>query len=170
MKSLSWMPLGSWIEFLPTLTRCLLLKMAISDEIKQAVRERARYIREYCHSPERLSANRFTVDHVIPKSLGGSDELDNLALACRRCNERRYNFIAGIDPDTQEIVPIFNPRKQKWKEHFVWLNQGVIIEGTTSISRATCLRLDLNDTRYPENDSIRETRRFWVQTGLHPPE
>ena len=62
------------------------------------IRERAGYVCEYCHSPERLSANRFTVDHVIPKSLGGSDELDNLALACRRCNERRYNFVAGIDP------------------------------------------------------------------------
>jgi len=149
--------------------RCLLLKMSISHELKQAIRERAKYICEYCHSPERLSANRFTVDHVIPKSLGGSDELDNLALACRRCNERRYNFVAGIDPDTQEIVPMFNPRKQKWEEHFVWLSQGVVIEGTTPIGRATCLRLDLNDNRYPENDSIRETRRFWTQTGLHPP-
>jgi len=143
--------------------------MPISDELKQAIRERAKYVCEYCHSPERLSANRFTVDHVIPKSLGGSDELDNLALACRRCNERRYNFVAGFDPDTQEIVPIFNPRKQKWEEHFVWLDQGVVIAGTTPIGRATCLRLDLNDTRYPENDSIRATRQFWIQTGLHPP-
>jgi hypothetical protein len=143
--------------------------MPTNDELKQAIRERAHYICEYCHSPERLSANRFTVDHVIPKSLGGSDTFDNLALACRRCNERRYNFVAGIDPETQDIVPIFNPRKQMWAEHFVWQDKGVVIEGTTPIGRATCLRLDLNDTRYPENDSIRETRRFWIQTGLHPP-
>jgi len=143
--------------------------MPINDQIKQTIRERAGCVCEYCHSPERLSANRFTVDHVIPKSLGGFDELDNLAIACRRCNERRYNFVAGIDPETQDIVPIFNPRKQKWAEHFIWLDKGVVIEGTTPIGRATCLRLDLNDTRYPENDSIRETRRFWIQTGLHPP-
>ena len=51
------------------------------------------------------------------KSLGGSDNIDNLALACRRCNERRYNFVAGVDPETQEIVPIFNPRRQKWEEN-----------------------------------------------------
>jgi 5-methylcytosine-specific restriction endonuclease McrA len=38
--------------------------MPISDAIRQAVRERAKYLCEYCHSPERLSANRFTVDHV----------------------------------------------------------------------------------------------------------
>nr|WP_228021592.1 HNH endonuclease [Romeria gracilis] len=85
-----------------------------------------------------------------------------------RCNERRYNFVSGVDPESQEIVPLFNPRRQIWGEHFVW-NQGVVIEGVTSTGRATCARLDLNDTRYPENDSIRETRRFWIQTGLHPP-
>lgn len=55
---------------------------------------------EYCYSPERLSANRFTVDRVIPKSLGDSDELDNLALACRRCNERRYNI--DVEPDVTD--------------------------------------------------------------------
>ncbi|MEZ2275765.1 MAG: HNH endonuclease [Microcoleus sp.] len=33
----------------------------------------------------------------MPKSLGGSDDIENLALACRRCNERHYNFTNGID-------------------------------------------------------------------------
>ncbi|MGK7890212.1 MAG: HNH endonuclease [Leptolyngbyaceae cyanobacterium] len=143
--------------------------MSISEEIKQLVRERANYLCEYCHSPERLSASRFTVDHLMPKSLGGSDELENLALACRRCNERRYNFVAGVDPETQAVVPLFNPRQQQWNEHFAWGDQGVVIKGTTSMGRATCNRLDLNDERYPENDSIRATRRFWTSTGLHPP-
>jgi 5-methylcytosine-specific restriction endonuclease McrA len=63
--------------------------MPISDATKQVVRERADYLCEYCHSQERLSANRFTFDHIIPRSLGGSDDINNLALACRRCNERR---------------------------------------------------------------------------------
>lgn len=143
--------------------------MSISDAARQTIRARANYLCEYCHSPERLSANRFTVDHVIPKSLGGSDNLEDLALACRRCNERRYNFVAGIDPKTQESVSIFNPRQQKWQEHFMWVDEGAVIEGTTPIGRATCIRLDLNDTRYPEDDSIRGARRFWIQAGLHPP-
>jgi 5-methylcytosine-specific restriction endonuclease McrA len=143
--------------------------MPINEATRQTVRERANYLCEYCHSPERLSANRFSIDHLTPKSLSGSDDLNNLALACRRCNERRYNFVAGIDPETKEIVPIFNPRQQNWKEHFVWTDNGVMIEGLTAVGRATCIRLDLNDTRYPENDSIRNTRRFWVQTRLHPP-
>lgn len=143
--------------------------MPVSNSVKQAVRKRAEYICEYCHSPERLSANRFTFDHVLPKSLGGSDEMENLSLACRRCNERRYNFVAGIDPETETVISIFNPRLQAWAEHFIWLEKGVFIQGTTPVGRATCVRLDLNDLRYSENDSIRETRRFWIKTGIHPP-
>jgi 5-methylcytosine-specific restriction endonuclease McrA len=147
----------------------LLPIVSISEITKQSVRERANYLCEYCHSLEILSANRFTIDHIVPQSLGGSDDIDNLALACRRCNERRYNFVAGIDPQTQEIVPIFNPRQQIWAEHFVWTNDGTEIAGSTPVGRATCVRFDLNDMRYPENDSIRQTRRLWTRIGLHPP-
>ena len=147
----------------------LLQLVTISDLTKQSVRERANYLCEYCHSLELLSANRFTIDHIVPRSLDGSDDINNLALACRRCNERRYNFVAGIDPQTQEIVPIFNPRQQQWAEHFAWTNDGTVIAGTTPIGRTTCVRLDLNDLRYPEDDSIRKTRQLWTRTRLHPP-
>jgi hypothetical protein len=143
--------------------------MSISDATKQLIRERAGFLCEYCHSSERLSASRFTIDHIIPASLGGSDRENNLALACRRCNERRYNFVAGFDLETQQIVPIFNPREQEWRSHFVWKDDGTLIRGVSPIGRATCNRLDLNDMRYPEADSIRSTRLFWVKTGLHPP-
>lgn len=75
----------------------------------------------------------------------------------------------GLDPETQEVVSLFNPRQQNWSDHFIWIDEGSIVCGITPIGRATCSRLDLNDLRYPENDSIRATRRFWLQTGLHPP-
>ena len=144
--------------------------MPINDLVRQAVHKRADFVCEYCHSPERLSANRFTIDHIIPVSLSGSDEIDNLALACRRCNERRSNFVAGIDPETSAIAPLFNPRQQSWNDHFCWIDDGVTIFGVTDVGRATCIRLDLNDTRYPDDDSIRATRRFWIKAGVHPPE
>ncbi|GAP99004.1 hypothetical protein NIES2104_55610 [Leptolyngbya sp. NIES-2104] len=38
--------------------------------------------------PELLSSAPLSIDHIQPQSLGGSDDLDNLALACRCCNER----------------------------------------------------------------------------------
>jgi hypothetical protein len=109
------------------------------------------------------------MEHIVPQSLSGSDHTDNLALACRRCNERRYNTIESLDPQTRRIVPLFNPRKQVWNEHFIWANGSSVIEGITAIGRATCQCLDLNDERYLEEDSIRATRRLWVQAGLHPP-
>ncbi|PPJ63519.1 HNH endonuclease [Cuspidothrix issatschenkoi] len=47
--------------------------MTIDDITRELVRKRAKYLCEYCHSPERISTTRFTLDHVIPKSLGGAD-------------------------------------------------------------------------------------------------
>lgn len=56
-----------------------------------------------------MSSDRFTIDHLVPQSLGGSDEPDNLALACTRCNQRRYNFTTGIDPITQREISLLIP-------------------------------------------------------------
>jgi 5-methylcytosine-specific restriction endonuclease McrA len=105
----------------------------------------------------------------MPQSLGGSDEADNLALACHRCNERHYNFTSGIDPQTQEEIPLFNPRQQQWSDHFIWTKDGTKIFGTTPTGRATCNRLDFNDERRDE-PSIQIARRFWVAAGWHPPQ
>lgn len=143
--------------------------MTINEFARQFVRQRAKYMCEYCHSPEKISTSRFTIDHIVPQSLNGSDELDNLALACRRCNERRYNFTTGFDLETQTTVSLFNPRQQLWSEHFIWTTDGVNIVGITPTGRATCTRLDLNDDRYDDEDSIRAARRFWVQGDKHPP-
>lgn len=46
--------------------------------------ERDEHTCRHCGASEHL-----TVDHVYPKSLGGSDELDNLQTLCRSCNSRK---------------------------------------------------------------------------------
>lgn len=143
--------------------------MTINELTRQFVRKRAGYLCEYCHSPEKISTSRFTIDHLQPRSLGGSDNPDNLALACSRCNQRRYNFIVGQDVETSEILPLFNPRQQQWSDHFIWNANCTKILGTTPIGRATCERLDLNDERYRGERSIQEARALWVQAGWHPP-
>lgn len=140
----------------------------VSSSTRRLVRRRARFRCEYCHSPEYLSPDRFTLEHILPQSRGGSDEPENLALACHRCNERHYNFTTGVDPETTEEVLLFHPRKQQWSAHFVWTKDGIKIRGTTAIGRATCSRLDLNDERRDE-PSIQIARRFWVEAGWHPP-
>ncbi|NJN91006.1 MAG: HNH endonuclease [Leptolyngbyaceae cyanobacterium SL_5_14] len=142
--------------------------MTVNERTRQFVRERAKYLCEYCHSPERSSSDVFTIDHLIPRSLGGSDEPDNLALACRRCNERHYNFTTAINPQTGEEVPIFNPRLQHWAEHFRWTTDGLKIIGMTPIGQATCYRLDFND-EFHNQGFIQESRQLWIQGGWHPP-
>ncbi|ASC74106.1 hypothetical protein XM38_050810 [Halomicronema hongdechloris C2206] len=143
--------------------------MTIRPGMRQQVQQRASYLCEYCHSPEDASAARFAVDHILPRSLGGPDQLDNLALACQRCNSYRYNFTTGIDPETDETVPLFNPREQIWADHFRWSSDGLRIIGTTPCGRATCHRLDLNDDFHNEG-SILKARRLWIKGGWHPPE
>lgn len=142
--------------------------MTINKITRQLVRERAKFLCEYCHSPEWSSADLFTLEHLIPQSLDGSDELDNLALACRRCNERRYNFTTGIDSETGLETQLFQPRHQVWAEHFIWTADGVKIISLTSVGRATCNRLDLND-EFHNDGFIQRARRFWIQGGWHPP-
>lgn len=142
--------------------------MTVNDITRQLVRQRANSLCEYCHSPEWLSADRFTLDHLEPKSLGGSDNPNNLVLACRRCNERRYNFRVGIDPQTQQERPLFNPRQQQWAEHFIWIADGLKILAISPTGRATCSRLDLNDECHSDG-FIQEVRQFWVQAGWRPP-
>ena len=70
--------------------------MAVSPAMRRVVRERAQRRCEYCHADERWQFVRFTIDHVLPQSAGGSDQLDNLALACRNCNERRGNRVVAV--------------------------------------------------------------------------
>lgn len=133
--------------------------MTVNNITRQLVRERAKFLCEYCHSPEWSSADLFTLDHLVPQSLGGSDELDNLALACRRCNERRYNFTTGIDPETKLETLIFQPRQQVWAEHFIWTADGVKIVSLSPVGRATSNRLDLND-EFHNDEFIQRARRF----------
>lgn len=142
--------------------------MSIKASLKSQIRSRASYLCEYCHSSEEASTSQFTIDHLQPRSLGGSDELENLALACHRCNTRRYNFTTGIDPKTDSISPLFNPRLHQWAHHFVWSADGLRLVGISSIGRATCNRLDMNDDEHDEG-AIVKARRWWIKGGWHPP-
>lgn len=96
------------------------------------------------------------------------NDLNNLILACHRCNMRRYNFTTGIDPQTGNFVQLFNPRVQPWSEHFSWSLDGLRVVGLTTMGRATCKRLDMNDDEHDDGSIIR-ARRLWLRGGWHPP-
>ena len=144
--------------------------MGVSASTRRFVRERAAFRCEYCHADERWQFVRFTIDHVVPRSEAGSDEEDNLALACRNCNERRSNRSQSRDPVGNEVVPLFNPRRDSWKVHFAWDAQEIHVVGLTPTGRATVSLLvsllDRNDERHGGTaPRIRQRDR---EDGYHP--
>jgi hypothetical protein len=143
--------------------------MPIPKPIQALVRQRGNYRCEYCHYPEILSTAPLSIEHTLPTSLGGSDDFENLALACRCCNEKRYNFTTGIDPATGKAEALFSPRQDSWAQHFAWSADGIYLVGTTPMGRATVNRLDLNDEKRQE-PFIQAARQQWVVSGLHPPD
>jgi hypothetical protein len=115
----------------------------IDAATRQQVRSRAGNHCEYCGlSQEADRFFRFHIEHVIPKQHGGTDELRNLALACHHCNRHKGPNLAGIDPDTGQMVALFDPRTQQWEDHFE--SRGEWIAGRTPVGRATVRVLAMN--------------------------
>lgn len=119
---------------------------------------------EYCQTQQRLIRMPLVIDHIIPRSLGGSSDRPNLAASCYRCNEFKGAKTQGIDPETGEQVPLFHPRQQIWAEHFAWTEAGTKIQGLTPVGRATVSTLKVN------NEYVVASRQIWVAENWHPPD
>jgi hypothetical protein len=135
----------------------------ISETVQALVRERARYLCEYCHASEKWQYVRFTVEHVVPLSLGGTNDLENLAIACFHCNRRKTNRLSVTDPQSGDEVPLFNPRQHRWQDHFTWSADGLFIVGLTTIARITIETLALNRER------VINIRQADLAIDRHPP-
>ncbi len=110
---------------------------------RAAVRDRAGDSCEYCQlhqSDSPLAA--LHLDHIVPRFHGGTDELDNLALACIDCNLRKGSNLTGIDPETNRVTELFHPRRHRWADHFVW--RGIYLAGKSAAGRATVRVLRMN--------------------------
>lgn len=70
----------------------------------------------------------------------------------------------GREPTTQRRRRLFNPRLQKWSEHFCWSDDFGMVLGLTSVGRATVAALKMNQPR------VIQIRLIWASLGLHPPE
>ena len=136
----------------------------LSEATIEEVRQRANHLCEYCHASEQWQYVRFTIDHLTPVVLGGSNSLENLALACFHCNRQKSNKTTATDEVSQTDVPLFNPRINIWREHFIWSSDGLKIVGLTPIGRATVTALGFNRER------IINIRAADLEVGRHPPE
>jgi hypothetical protein len=125
----------------------------MDESLRQFVRERAGQRCEYCHLPQHVGNSiRFHIEHIRPRQHGGNDEPDNLALACPNCNWTKGVNLTAIDPETDAVVPLFNPRTDTWQEHFT--PASLQIEGLTPAGRATVRLLRMNA---PERMEVRQT-------------
>lgn len=112
---------------------------------RDLVRRRAAERCEYCRLRQDDSELVHHVEHIVAKQHGGSDDPNNLALACHRCNLHKGPNLTGVDPQTALVAPLFHPRQDHWSEHFVF--RGARIEGVSSTGRATIQVLAMNDAR-----------------------
>lgn len=132
----------------------------MSPEFRQQVRERAAGRCEYCHLPETIElAGPFHVEHVIARQHRGTDELSNLAWACSRCNRHKGTNLSTVDPDSDEVVSLFNPRRDRWEEHFEVA--AAVIRGRTPAGRATAWLLQMNAERRVELRSELIAQGLW---------
>ena len=137
--------------------------MSISPSKRKEVIERANFLCEYCISSQDFSPTSFSIEHIHPKSRNGSDEMENLALACQGCNSYKSDKITAIDPISGQNVPLYNPRKDVWEEHFLWDEDFTKIVGTTAKGRATVELLKLN------RQEVVNLRKLLHLFGEHPP-
>ncbi len=129
---------------------------------KDLVRQRADNRCEYCHLPQDATPFlTFHIEHVIAKQHtpddDNPDDLKRLALSCDRCNLFKGPNLSSIDPDSGEIVNLFNPRTDNWNEHFE-ISGGKIV-GQTPKGRATARLLNMNDSRRVD------LREQWLEEG-----
>jgi hypothetical protein len=114
----------------------------VNRELARAVHERAAECCEYCRIPQFALPLPFQIDHIIAEQHGGQTVAENLALSCPHCNRYKGPNIAGVDPKSGQLVPLFHPRTDVWSEHFQFEAERII--GKTPVGRATVHVLAIN--------------------------
>lgn len=135
----------------------------VSLILQRKVKELAHGYCEYCYCPSSFSPDSFQLDHIIPISLRGVSELENLAYSCGGCNWHKHNKTHFIDPLIGTISRLYHPRQHLWADHFTWSEDDLMILGITPIGRATIELLQVN------RESNLNLRKLLKMAGLHPP-
>jgi hypothetical protein len=149
------------------------------EKVRLAVRLRAREACEYCLMP---STGQFHIDHIIPvsgwdeytagdlKELGrepsrrGPHHLANFAWACPFCNGAKREQVGYRIRG--KVHSLFDPRHDRWEDHFGFLHSYLFIVGLTDIGEATekALRFNAGDIHGPLGP-----RHVTIWSGNYPP-
>ena len=135
----------------------------IPKELRSRLEEIACGCCEYCQTLVAATSAPPTIDHIQPPSLGGPTVFENLAFSCFGCNLTKGVRVEALDPATSRSTPLFHPRRQRWRDHFVWSADMTLVLGITPTGRATARALELNRAGLPL------WRAVFHIAGLHPP-
>lgn len=131
----------------------------ISHELRQTIAARANLLCEYCLVAEADTFYGCEVDHIISLKHGGSSEADNLAYACALCNRSKGSDIGSISR-AGEFARFFNPRTDRWAEHF--LLEHAVIRPLTTVGEVTAHILEFN------NSARLHEREEMIRFGKYP--
>ena len=130
----------------------------MNERLRREVRRRAHDRCEYCHMPQVATVLPHEVDHIRAQKHAGPSTLENLCWSCAWCNSFKGSDIATYPPDSTEIVPLFNPRVDKWDDHFFW--DEVVVRAKTPVGAATVELLRINLAERVNH------RRLLMRTGM----
>lgn len=140
------------------------MSVYVSSRLQREVRDRFANCCAYCRTAEDLTVAIFEFEHIIPRSAGGQSDVNNLCLSCPTCNRFKSDRTTAVDPVTKQHVPLFDPVRQSWTDHFAWNEDATEIRSFTPIGRATIEMLRMN------RPQLIRVRRMWVAMGEHPPD
>ena len=118
----------------------------IPDPLRQQTRARAGSRCEYCQLHEDHTYYTHEIDHIYAEKHGGQTVAENLCLACITCNRYKGSDLCSIDPDTGDVVTLFHPRRDVWRDHFQFNAATGHLEPLSAHGRVTARVLRLNDT------------------------
>lgn len=133
----------------------------VSAELRRMVETRADHLCEYCLIHEDDTVFGCQVDHIISEKHGGATDAENLSFACTCCNRSKGTDIGSIARSSGEYVRFFNPRSERWSDHFAL--KGSMIVPRTPTGESTARILGFNE---PERILERETLQ---NVGRYPP-
>jgi hypothetical protein len=131
----------------------------VSAELRRRVVERAEGLCEYCLVHESDTYLGCQVDHIVSEKHSGAAELDNLAFACTICNRLKGTDLGSLDPLTGQLIRFFNPRADRWADHFEL--RDVSIHPKTEVGEVTARILGFNSVeRLLERQELQDQKRY----------
>jgi HNH endonuclease len=119
------------------------MSTSISRSLKKRIANRAHFRCEYCLLSELVSFYTFHIDHIKSTKHGGLSILLNLAYCCPDCNFFKGSDLGTFVLNDDQLARFFNPRKDKWQDHFIVQNGAIY--GKTEIGVATARIFQFNN-------------------------